>query len=116
MKLYETIQKNMAAMGFTPNQQQNSQRQLSSGQIFCIFKCSMDLTATTVYIFRNVERIDECIDAISSLTVIGGVLIAFVSIILKNDKLFKIMELSTEELTLSNCSKIFRFFLNFNKE
>lgn len=102
MEFYETIQKNLAAIGFTPNQQ-GHQRQLSSGQLFCIFKYSTDLTVIGAYVFYEAERIDEYLDPIFALTVIGGIFISFVSIILKNDKLFKIIELSTEELILSRC-------------
>lgn len=113
MEIFGTIQKNFATMGFTPNQQQNHQWPLSSGQFFYIFTFSMDLITFTVYIFREAERIDEYINSAFSLAVEGGVLIAFVSIIFKNDKLFKIIEISTEELILSKCLKIFCFFLDF---
>lgn len=111
MKLFETIQENMATMGFTPNQQQNHQRQFNSGQFCYIFKYSMDLISITVYIFREAESVDEYIESVFSLTVVGGVLIAFICIFLKNDKLFSLFESIAEEETLSTCSDIFRFFL-----
>lgn len=104
----------MATMGFTPNQQQNHQRQLNFSQFFCIFTYSMNIIAIGAYVFREADRIDEYIELTFSLTVIGGVLIAFISIILKNDKLFNMIEATAEEITLSKCSDVFRFFLAFH--
>lgn len=111
MKLFVTIQKNLAAMGFTPNMQQNNQLQLSPGQVFYIIKYATDLIVITLYVFREAERVGEYIDTIFSLTVQGGVFIGFVSIILKNDKLFNIIEISEAEPALSECSKVSRLFL-----
>lgn len=116
MKFFESIQNNMATMGFTLNQQQNHQRQLNFCQFCYIFKYSTDLIVITVYVVREAERVDQYIESIFSLTVVGGVLIAFISIIMKNDKLFNMIELSAEEVTLSKCSSIFGSFLHFIKE
>lgn len=116
MKFFESIQNNMATMGFTLNQQQNHQRQLNFCQFCYILKYSTDLIVITVYVVREAERVDQYIESIFSLTVVGGVLIAFISIIMKNDKLFNMIELSAEEVTLSKCSSIFGSFLHFIEE
>lgn len=110
MKFFQTIRKNLASMGFTPNEQQSNHRQLSAGQIFCIAKCSIDVVVQGVYIFREAEHIEDYMESICLVTVVGGVLIAYISIILKNDKLFNMFEAAEGEATFSKFSKTLPLF------
>lgn len=111
IKFAQIIQKHLAAMGLTPNQQQSSHWQLNFRQFFCFTKCAVDVVAIVVYIFCKAENIDEYIDSIFALTVVVAVLIAFTSIIFKNDKLFNTIEAIAEETTFSKfvCSNLFIF-------
>lgn len=97
MKLFQTVQKNMAAMGFFPNQQQNGRRKLTFGQILSVFLYSINVISFCIYISCVANTIEEYIDSIFSSTVIVGIEIAFISIIFKNDKLFRTIENAEKE-------------------
>lgn len=99
MKIFQTIQRNMAAMGFTPNQPQNNYRQLKFGQIIIVGVCSIDAIKMGVYIFCEADGIEEYMYSIFSLTVVAGITISFISFIFKNDKLFNVIEIIAKELT-----------------
>lgn len=104
LKYIQVTGRYMAAMGFTPNQQQNDQWcRLSFIQIFCIVKCCMDVIEIGVYVFFEADRIDEYMDSIFALTVIVGILIALINIIFKSDKLFNMFETAAEEANFSKC-------------
>lgn len=109
VKIFQTIQKNMAAMGFKPNQQQNHHRQVNSGQIVWVIKCFLDISILAVYVFCKANRIEEYMDSVFSLTVVAGVTVAFVSIILHNDKLFNMIDRTEMELTFSKCLSVSTF-------
>lgn len=98
MKIYQTVHKTMAAIGFTPNQQQNNQRQWSSGHIFSVVINSINTFSLSAYIFYEANGIEEYMDSIFSLTMTVGVSVAFISIIFKNDKLFNAIEGCAKEI------------------
>lgn len=101
MIIFQTIRKNMAAMGFTPNQQQNSHRKFSFRQTVCTVKYSIDILLIGVYVFCEADRTDEYMESIFAFTAGIAITIAFISIIWKNDQLFNLLELSSQELTIS---------------
>lgn len=114
LKVLQTIRKNFAAMGFTPNQQRNNQWwQLSCGQIVAVFICSINSTSIGLYVFREADRLDEYIDSGFPLTATIASTIIFISIILKNDELFDLIEFSAEEENFSTSANIFFYFLDF---
>lgn len=91
----------MAVAGFTPNQQQSEYRQLSFGQVIGVMKCFIDFVTIGSYVFREANRIDQYMEMVFSLTAVAGFTMAFISIIFKNDKLFKMLEIATEETIFS---------------
>lgn len=111
MKFFQILYKNLAAIGFTPNQQQNDRLQLNLRQIFTIFKYFTDVIVVGVYVFSKAERSEEYIVPIFSLTVIAGITVSFLSIILKNEKLFRLIKIAADETTFSKC--FFTLFLTF---
>lgn len=105
MKFLQTIRKNMVAMGFAPNQQQNSHRRFSSRQIFFTAKYFIDIIVIGVYIFCEADRNEEYMESVFSLTAVVGATIVFISVTAHNDKLFDILELVADEGNFSKCSK-----------
>lgn len=104
MKIFQTIYANFFVMGFTANQQQGNQWwQLSSGQIIGIVKCIVDVFTLSAYVFHKANYIDEYMEMVLSFAAVIGFAMGFISIISKNDKLFHILELVEQELTLSKC-------------
>lgn len=102
IKIYEKIKENMAAMGFTPNQQtQNSDWKLSRFQIIVITILSIDVGTLCVFLFYEASGIEEYMDAIFELTTEVGMFSSFISLIFKNDDIFVILETTTNELTES---------------
>lgn len=100
MHIFQTIQKNLAVIGITPKQQREHQK-LNSRQIIFIAITAIDITSIFFYISLETNGIAEYMDIIFSLTVVVGIIMAFISIILKKDKGFNTMERSDEELTFS---------------
>lgn len=113
LKTFRTIQKVLAMMGFTPNQQQSNHCKLNSRQIIFVVVCAINVTFLSSYIVRVANSIDEYMDAIFSLIILVTVAIAFISIIFKNDKLFNYIEFITNLLTDSKCAHYLRFYWIF---
>lgn len=107
MKFYQILYKNLAEIGFTPQQQQNNLWPLNAPQMFYIGKYSTDVIVIGVYVFSKAESIDHYMVSTFSLTVIAGITISFISIIFENDKLFHLIEIATDETTLSKCCSVF---------
>lgn len=102
MKIFQAVQKNLGVLGFAPNQHQNNHwRQLNLRQICGVVKCSVDSISTAVYVFTQAERTEEYMDSVFSLTVDVGITVSYISIIFKNDSLFKMIESAEEEANLS---------------
>lgn len=101
MKMFQTIRKNFAAMGFTPNQRQKNRWRLSSGQIIGVVKCSLDAISLGIYFFREANDINEYIECGFSLTVAVGFTIVLTSFVFKNDKLFNMLDLAAKEENFS---------------
>lgn len=100
MKLFQTLQKNMATMGFNPNQQGNdSYRKLSIAQFFAIGIFLVDIGTVCVYILHEAKGIVEYMDAIFELIVSVTILVAFVSLTFKNNDIFDVLERTEKELT-----------------
>lgn len=100
MHVFHTIQKNLAVIGITSKQQREHQK-LNSRQIIFIAITAVDITSIFLYISLETNGIAEYMDIIFSLTVVVGIVMAFISIILKKDKGFNTMELTETELTFS---------------
>lgn len=99
MKIFQTVQNNMAAMGFASIQQQNNHhRQMSFGPIIDVILCSIDAISVGVYIFREANGIEEYMVTIFTFTVLVAIAISFVSIIFKNDKIFNAIEFCANEI------------------
>lgn len=98
IKLFQTIQKNLATMGFIPNQQQIRNLKSTSVQIIWVTSSSINSVFLCVYIACVASSMEEYTDSIFSLTVIVGIEIAFISIIHKNDQLFNTIELCVMEM------------------
>ena len=109
MKVVETIRKKLAEMGFIPNQQQN----ISSGQIISVVLSSIQCILLGIGIFYSANTIEEYMNLIFSLTVTFAIEITFISIIVKNDKLFDSIEFFEKELNESeyNVKIILHFFV-----
>lgn len=101
MKIFQEVQKNLAELGCTPNQRYNNRWQLNFHQIFGVVKCSADSINFAVYVFTQAERIEEYMDSIFSLTDVVGITISYISIIIKNDNLFKMIETAEKEVNFS---------------
>lgn len=98
MKIFQIVQKDMAAMGFIPNQQQNHDRGLNTGQIIGVFAFIIDAVSFVVYFFYKANSIEEYMDLTFALTAIVGVFIGFINFILKNDDFFNLIEFVTKVL------------------
>lgn len=104
LKTFQRIKMFLGLMGFTPNQRQNNpDRRLNSAQIIFVVVCTINSILLTSYIFFVANDIEDYTDAIFSLTVVVAVAMAFVSIILKSDDLFDVIELNENEMTLRKC-------------
>lgn len=100
MELFQTLQKNMATIGFTPNQPENDfYRKLSTFQLFVIAAFLIDVGTVCVYFFYEAKGIEEYMDAILEFLVSVTILVAFVSLIFKNNDIFDILERTGKELT-----------------
>lgn len=113
LEICQFIQKNLAAMGFTRNQQKSNNGQWSFGQIVGIVKYSIDIISLGAYVLFEADSIDEYILSIFVLILTIMITITFVSIIYKNDKLFEIIEQCANVLTISK-SFVFGFFIIFH--
>lgn len=118
MHVFQTIQKNLAVIGITPKQQrpkqQRGHQKLNSRQIIFVAITAADITSIVFYISLETNGIAEYMDIIFSLTVVVGIVMAFISIILKKDKGFNTMELTETELTFSEFEHLaIAFFLDF---
>lgn len=109
MKIFQTVQKKLAALGLVPNQQRTNNWQMSSGQIASVVICSVDVIKLCVYIFCEASSIEEYMDLIFSLTFVVGTTITYTSIILKNDKVFITIELCAKELNDSELMPAIQF-------
>lgn len=98
LKILQTCQKHLSAMGFIPNQQQNNHRQLNSVHIFTVAVYSINIICMSSYIFFVANDIDEYMDSILALTAVVCITIALISLIPINDQLFINIELCANEL------------------
>lgn len=115
MKIHKTTKKNLATMGFTPNQQQNDHRKINSRQILFVVVSTINFILQIFYICFLAYGIEERMDAIFSLTVIGAITIAYISMMFKIDKIFIDIQSFEKEINeskykpLRSSSFLFRF-------
>lgn len=100
MKGFQTIQKNIGAMGLTPSRQQNNRPQWNSRQIFCTVKYVIDTFAMGTYVIFEADDIEEYMESIFSLTAVVAIEASYISFIFKSDKLFGTFELVSKEITI----------------
>lgn len=100
MKIAQTILKNMAAMGFTPNQQQqNNGRKLSFFQIIVVIILFIGIGTLFIFSFYEANNIEEYMDVIFELSAEVELFIIFLSFILKNDDVLNVIERTAKEIT-----------------
>lgn len=95
LKIFQTIQKKLAAMGFSPNQQLSGIWYLSFNQIIC----SIDAITIGAYIFCNANVIEDYTFVIFSFISVVGITISFISIVIKNDEIYITIKLCEKVLT-----------------
>lgn len=116
MKLFQTVQKILASMGFTPNQQrENVHREFNFRQNIFVVILAINAILLVFYIFLVANALDEYMDAIFSLTVVIGTEMAFISLICKNDDIFINIEFLEKQITESKC-KFMTLYSVFDSE
>lgn len=99
MEIFQTLENNMVAMGFEPNQQQNNNRKLSPIQIIVFTILAIDVVSLSVFYFYEAKGLEEHANLIFGLIVDIGTCICFTNIILRNDDIFNMIETVTQELS-----------------
>lgn len=99
LKIFQTLQKNIAAIGFAANmQKQTKYRKISRYQSIMITILSMDLSTLCVFFYHEANGIEKYMDVIYQFTAGSGIFISFVSIIFRNDDIFNMLEHTQNEL------------------
>lgn len=98
MKIFQTIQKTLSAMGFAPNQQKNNHRKANITQIVDVIFCSNDVILIGLYILREANSIETYMDSIFTFTAVVGITISYMHIVFKNDKVFDTIEFCENQL------------------
>lgn len=98
MKIFQTIEKNFALIGFIPNDRQK----LKPIHIGIVAVFAVNVILLFLYIFLTANSIEEYMDVTFSLTIAIGGLIAFIRLISEKDKAFNTIELCDKELNESN--------------
>lgn len=101
IKTFQTVQKNVAVMGFIPNRQHNNHRQLSSGQIVSVALCSISTILLFLHLICVANSIEEYMLSIFELTISFTISTAYINFIFKTDKLYKCIEHCEKELNIS---------------
>lgn len=101
MKVFQRIQKKLAVMGFTPNQQKNNRGQWNFRQTCCVVVYSTGIISCGVNIFIGANNVQETAQSIYMLNGLAAIALGFISVILKNDKLFEVIEDLGKERNLS---------------
>lgn len=104
MNFFRTVVKNMSALGFVPNQQQNSSRELSLRQITVAIIYFINIALIGLGIFSENYTTKEYIYAIFALISFIAITIIFISFTLKNDEIFNTIECIAKESDFSKCS------------
>lgn len=104
MKIDQTIRKNLGAMGFAPNrQQQTKYPKISRYQGITIALIFMELSKISVSFFHEASDVKEYMDATFVFIVAFGIFFSYISIIFRNDDLFNVIELAEKEIIDSGC-------------
>lgn len=101
MKIFQVVQKNLAVLGFIPNQRQHNHWHWNWRAIFGVVKCTADTITIGVYVFTRAESIEEYMDSVFVLTVLISITMSYISIIFRNDILFKMIETGENEANFS---------------
>lgn len=99
--MFQFVQKKIAVLGFTAKQQKINHGRWSFGQIICVVKFSIDTISFGAYAFLEANSLEEYMYSIFGI--ISGVVIilSFITVVFKNDKIFDIIENCEMELTKS---------------
>lgn len=102
MKIFQTIQKNLALIGFVPNQQQNTHRTVSKIQAFGIGSAAFFTCLICINFIFVAKSTEEYMYSVFALIGATGMTTTHISLVVKNDKIFKAVNLCE---TLLNDSK-----------
>lgn len=92
MKFFQTIQKDMAAMGFVPNRLQNKNRKFSDKRLWGISFAVFGSSLIGIYIFHQASSREEYMYSVFTLITTVGIILGNISLIFKNDKFFEAIE------------------------
>lgn len=98
MKIFQAVRKNMATMGFVPNQQQNNNGKCSEKQLWGILFLLLTTSLIGVYFFHMANSTEEYMSLLFVLIATVGITLALTSLILKNDKIFNTIEMGEKVL------------------
>lgn len=101
MKIFQTLEKNMAVIGFTPTQHPNNNRQLNSRQIISVAVDSISTISFLMYTIFEANSIEEYIVSNIMLTAGFTFTTSYINTIFQNDKIFDTIEMCEKELNLS---------------
>lgn len=96
MKILQTVQKELAFVGFAPNQQQNTNRTFSKIQFWGIITSLTSTSFVVVYIFHVANRTEDYMYSIFSLTASIGITVSEISMTYANDKIYNMINLCEE--------------------
>lgn len=106
IEMFQTVRKKFAAIGFTPNQRQNNCWQFTVDQVIGVGKLFMDAVLTGIYLYREANHIIEYIDCGFLLTLVVGATIVYINFVVKNNKMFNMLELIATEQNFSKWSNV----------
>lgn len=95
MKILQIIQKNMAVMGFVPNQQQKNNKKSSEKlkQTAGIYVSVLNTSLIGVYFFHVANSREEYMYSIFALICAVGFFLSHISVIFNNDKIFNTIDM-----------------------
>lgn len=88
----QTVQKNLALMSFVPNLQQNSNRTFGKRQLIEIFLTTLYLCGIFVYMIHVANTTDKYLFSFFALIDGCSFALSQLSFMVKNDKIFQIIE------------------------
>lgn len=109
MKILQEVKKNFAFMGFYPNQQRNSNKILSKVQLW-EFIASLLVTALIIlYILCVAKSKEEYMSSIFMVTASTCITASEISLMLKNDDIFDVIEFG-ENLLFESRFRLLLFY------
>lgn len=111
MKIHQTFQKNIATMGFVPNQQQNNNKIFRAKELWGLFFSVLNTTLPGLYFFRVANSREEYMYSLFALICAFSIALCHTSLIFKNDAIFDAIEMCENVLIESE----FKFLVLFNQ-